>query len=113
MARIRLVAIAALCVPVAAANALDEKGAEQERAAVEKTIRASIGWALAKDRSLLESVIARDAGLFIFHPDSKSTVAGWDAFARLFDVWMDPRFKATRFDERSLKEGGFVLQTGP
>lgn len=103
MARNWLVAIAVLCVPVGAANALDEKRADPERAAVEKAIRASIGWALAKDRPLLESVIARDADLFIFHPDSKSTVAGWDAFAKLFDVWMDPRFKATRFEVRDLR----------
>jgi ketosteroid isomerase-like protein len=103
MARHWLVAIAALFVPVVAANALNEGGADPERAAVEKAIRASIGWALAKDRPLLESVLAHDDGLFIFHPDSKSTVAGWDAFVRLFVFWMDPRFKATRFEVRDLR----------
>ncbi len=74
-----------------------------DRAIVEQTIRASIGWALTKDRPLLERVIAHDAGLFIFHPDSKSTVVGWDAFARNFAFWMDPRFKATSFDVRELR----------
>jgi ketosteroid isomerase-like protein len=103
MARKWLVAIAAVCVPVAAANALDEVVADRERAAVEKAIRASIGWALAKDRPLLEGVLAHDDSLFIFHPDSKSTVVGWDAFVKLFDFWMDPRFKATRFDVRDLR----------
>ena len=103
MARHWLVAIAALFVPVVAANALNEGGADPERAAVEKAIRASIGWALAKDRPLLESVLAHDDGLFIFHPDSKSTVAGWDAFVRLFDFWMDPRFRVTRFEVRDLR----------
>ena len=75
----------------------------KERAAVERAIRDSIGWALTKDRPLLERVIAHDAGLFIFHPDSKSTVVGWDAFARNFAFWMDPRFKATSFDVRDLR----------
>ena len=103
MARHWLVAIAALFVPVVAANALNEGGADPERAAVEKAIRASIGWALAKDRPLLEGVLAHDDSLFIFHPDSKSTVVGWDAFVKLFDFWMDPRFKATRFDVRDLR----------
>lgn len=74
-----------------------------ERAAVEKTVRDSIGWALTKDRALLEGIIAHDADLFIFHPDSKSTVVGWDAFARNFSTWMDPRFKATSFDVRGLR----------
>lgn len=72
-------------------------------AEIERTIRDSIGWALAKDRARLESVIAHDANLFIFHPDSKSTVVGWEAFAKLFEVWMDPRFKATHFDVRELR----------
>jgi ketosteroid isomerase-like protein len=78
-------------------------GSDPERAAIEKAVRASIGWALTKDRPLLERVLAHDADLFIFHPDSKSTVVGWDAFVKLFDVWMDPRFKATRFDVRELR----------
>ena len=102
MARHWLVAIAALSVPVAAANALDG-AADRERTAVETAIRASIGWALAKDRPLLESVLVHDDRLFIFHPDAKSTVVGWDAFVKLFDFWMDPRFKATRFEVRDLR----------
>ena len=73
-----------------------------DRAAVERTIRASIGWALTKDRPLLERVMAHDAELFIFNPDSTS-VAGWDAFVKNFDFWMDPRFKATHFDVRDLR----------
>ena len=67
-------------------------------AAIEKAIHASIGWALTKDRALLQSVLSHDAGLFIFHPDSKSTVVGWEPMERLFAVWMDPRFKATRYE---------------
>jgi ubiquinone/menaquinone biosynthesis C-methylase UbiE/ketosteroid isomerase-like protein len=79
------------------------RGAEEDQAVIEKTIRNSIGWALEKDRPLLESVLSHDADFFIFHPDSKSTIVGWDAFVKLFDVWMDPRFKATHFDVRDLR----------
>ena len=72
---------------------------------VEKTIRDSIGWALTKDRARLESILAHDAGFFIFHPDSKSTVRGWEAFTTLLESFMDPRFKATAFDVRDLAVG--------
>jgi ketosteroid isomerase-like protein len=73
------------------------------RTEIAQTIRDSIGWALTKDRPLLERVIAHDPRLFIFHPDSKSTIRGWEEFAKMFSFWMDPRFKATRFDVRDLR----------
>lgn len=73
-----------------------------EKAVVEKAIRDAIGWALTKDRARLEEVLAHDDDLFIFHPDSKSTVRGWAAFAKLLDGFMDPRFAATRFEVRDL-----------
>jgi len=87
------------------AASLGWQGTERARdqAAVEQTIRDSIGWALTKDRPLLERIITHDADLFIFHPDSKSTVVGWDAFAKNFSFWLDPRFKATSFDVRGLR----------
>jgi ketosteroid isomerase-like protein len=70
---------------------------------IEEKIRASIGWALTKDRPLLESVMAHDERLFMFQPDSKDTIAGWEEFVKQFDFWMDPRFKATTFDLRDLR----------
>jgi D-alanyl-D-alanine carboxypeptidase len=73
-----------------------------EKTVIEKTIRDSIGWALTKDRPLLESVIAHDDRLFIFNPDSEITV-GWDSFVKGFDFWMDPRFKATSLDIRDMR----------
>jgi len=87
-----------------AAQAQGKGNVAAEKAAIEKAIRASIGWALTKDRPLLESVIAHDPELFIFNPDSTSVV-GWDAFVKGFDFWMDPRFKATVFDLRDLRIG--------
>ena len=74
----------------------------KEKDAIERNIRASIGWALTKDRPLAESVLAHDDRLFIFNPDSKSTV-GWVELVKGFDFWMDPRFKATRFEVRDLR----------
>ena len=78
-------------------------GQPDEKALIEKTIRASIGWALTKDRPMLESALANDERLFIFHPDSKSTVAGWTRFAKQFDFWMDPKFRATSYEVRDLR----------
>lgn len=76
----------------------------RESAEVEKVIRASIGWALTKDRETLLDAVAQDAGFFIFHPDSASTVAGFEAFRKMVDeVFMDPRFKATDFAVRDLR----------
>lgn len=79
-----------------------ETSAADEKAAIEKTIRASIGWALTKDRPLLENVISHDDHLFIFNPDAHSTV-GWSQFAKGFDFWMDPRFRMERFEIRNLR----------
>lgn len=92
-----------LASPVLAQEPPDSAGERaDDRAAAERTIRASIGWALTKDRPLLERIIAHDPGLFIFNPDSTSVV-GWDAFVENFDFWMDPRFKATYLDVRDLR----------
>jgi predicted esterase len=79
-----------------------EAGAAGERTLVESAIRDSIGWALRKDRARLESILTHDDDLFIFHPDSKSTVSGWTAFSKLLDGFMDPRFVATRSDVKDL-----------
>jgi hypothetical protein len=76
---------------------------EAEKAVVAKVIRDSICWALSKDRALQESTMAHDEDLFIFWTDSKSTTAGWNQYVKLFDVWMDPRFKATVTDVRDLR----------
>jgi len=73
-----------------------------EQTLIEKAIRDNIGWALSKDRPLLESTMLHDERLFIINPDSGAT-AGWEQFVKGFDFWMDPRFKATGFDIRDLR----------
>jgi ketosteroid isomerase-like protein len=74
-----------------------EEKVRQDRAVIRQIIYDSIGWALTKDRDRLESIMCHDADLFIFHPGWAETIVGWEAFVKLFDVWMDPRFRATRF----------------
>ena len=74
-----------------------------DKAEIARAIDISIGWAMTKDRPLLESVIAHDPGLFIFHPGADDTVVGWDAFVPNFDFWMNPAFKATGYEVRDLR----------
>ena len=77
--------------------------AGDEKAAVEKVVRDSICWALTKDRALQESTMAHDDDLFVVWTESKSTVSGWNQYVKLFDTWMDPRFKATVTEIRDLR----------
>jgi hypothetical protein len=73
-----------------------------EKAVIEKAIRASIAWAITKDRPLLENLLVHDDNLFIFNPDANSTV-GWSQFKKGFDFWMDRRFKMEHYEIRNLR----------
>jgi ketosteroid isomerase-like protein len=46
--------------------------------------------------------MAHDEDLFVLWTDSKSAVTGWNHYVKLFDKWMDPRFKATVTEVRDL-----------
>jgi hypothetical protein len=77
---------------------------ESDRKEVEKAIQDAIGWALKKDIDRLFSIVARDEDFFIFHPDSKSTIIGFEAFRQLGErVWMKDPFRATDFAIRELR----------
>ncbi len=77
---------------------------ETERTEVEKTIHACIGWALTKDLGKLYSALAQDDDFFIFHPDSKSTIIGFDAFKQFGErIWMSDAFKATDYAIKDLR----------
>jgi ketosteroid isomerase-like protein len=76
---------------------------ETEKAAVAKVVHDTICWALTKDRALQESTMAHDEDLFIVWTNSKSTTYGWKEYVKLFDIWMDPRFKATLTEIRDLR----------
>jgi len=77
---------------------------EKDRIEVEQAIHACIGWALTKDLNKLYSAIAQDEDFFIFHPDSKSTIYGFDAFRRFGEkAWMNEAFKATDYAIKELR----------
>jgi hypothetical protein len=77
---------------------------EEERLEVEKVIHDAIGWALTKDLDRLFSIMAQDDDFFIFHPDSKSTIIGFEAFKSLGErTWMKDAFKATDFAIKELR----------
>jgi hypothetical protein len=77
---------------------------ETDRAEVEKTIHSCIGWALTKDIDRLYASVAQDADFFIFHPDSKSTIIGFEAFKALAEsVWLTDIFKATDYAIKDLR----------
>ena len=78
-------------------NELQKIDVEQEKAEIEKVIDNSIGWAMTKDLDLLYNSIAQDSSFFIYHPDSRSTVVGFEMFKKASDFWMSPDFKATHY----------------
>lgn len=80
------------------------QAANDEKAVIEKVVRDNIGWALTKDRALLESTMVRDESLFIFNPTSEPTI-GWSQLVKNFEFWMDPRFKATKCEIRDMRIG--------
>ena len=77
---------------------------EMERREVEQVIRDSIGWALTKDIDRLYSILAQDDDFFIFHPDSQSTIVGFEAFKKYGEgIWLNDQFKATDFAVRDMR----------
>jgi hypothetical protein len=75
-----------------------------DRIVVERVIRDSICWALdGKNTDKLFGAVAHDPDFFIFHPDSKSTIVGFEAFRELSKVWLDPAFVAVSTDIRELR----------
>jgi ketosteroid isomerase-like protein len=79
-------------------NAFDN---EVEKRLVEKVIRSSIGWAKNKDINLLYSVIANDANYVEVDPNDR-VVKGFQDFKKAEAFWMNPDFKAIRYEIRDL-----------
>jgi hypothetical protein len=77
---------------------------DADRTEVEKAIHATIGWALTKDFEKLFSVVANDEDFFIFHPDSRSTIIGFEAFKDMSErLWKTDAFKATDYTIKELR----------
>lgn len=68
-----------------------------------ETISASIGWALNKDTDLLYCSLVQDERFFIFHPDSQSTIHGFDQFKQHVErIFLNDAFCATGFEINAL-----------
>jgi ketosteroid isomerase-like protein len=74
---------------------------ETEKHLVTRTIHNSIGWAKNKDINLLYSIIANDSNYIEVHPNAR-VVRGFQEFKKAETFWMDPDFKAVRYEIRDL-----------
>jgi hypothetical protein len=84
---------------------------DKDRVDVEQAIHSTINWALTKDFERLFSSVAQDEDFFIFHPDSKSTIIGFEAFKQLGErSWMTDAFKATDFAQMTVTNEIKVLR---
>ena len=74
---------------------------QDKKKLVENAIHDCIGWAKNKDIKLLYSVIANDTNFLEIHPNNR-VVKGFEQFRKAEDFWMDPAFKAIRYEIRDL-----------
>jgi ketosteroid isomerase-like protein len=80
---------------------IEKQNRNNEIKLIEQSIRSGIGWAKNKDLKLLYSVIANDTAFLEVHPDNK-VVRGISEFKKAEKFWMNPDFKAVRYDIRDL-----------
>ncbi len=69
---------------------------------IEKTIINSIGWAKNKDINLLYSIILNDSSYIEVDPGER-VIKGFDEFKLGEKFWMNPDFKAIRYEIRNLQ----------
>lgn len=72
-----------------------------EKLIIEEVIHNSIGWAKDKDLHLLYSVIANDSSYIEVQPTNR-VVKGIAEFKKAEIFWMNPEFKAVRFETRDM-----------
>ncbi len=96
--QIKIIILTIILIPsFFCSNEFQKIDVEKEKAEIEKVIDISIGWAMDKNLDLLFRSVAHDSSFFIYHPDSKSTIVGFEAFTKLSPFWMSPDFKATHY----------------
>ena len=95
-----LAVLAALPSSVSAAAPPDES---PDKAAIAKVIDDSIGWFATKDFDRLFGAFADDADFLIFHPDSKSTIRGSEAFREHSRFFSNPDMVYAGHEIRDLK----------
>lgn len=77
---------------------------KKEKEAVRQVAYKFVGWALDnKNVEALKASLSHDDGFFMFQPDSRSTIKGYEAFTKLIPGWLSPDFKATRTELREVK----------
>ena len=92
-----------LCCSIVICKETPVKNHQSEKEKIQKVVYDSIGWASNKDKELLFNSIAQDADFFIFHPDSQSTIIGFDAFKKMVEeFFMNDAFKAKSFSIKDL-----------
>lgn len=79
-----------------------EVNQKEEKLLIEKVINNSIGWAKEKDINLLYSVIANDTEYLEVHPNDR-VVKGFEDFRKSEAFWLNPDFKAIRYQIRDLQ----------
>ena len=100
-ARLCVLAVLASGVSLTGADSLD---LEKEKAAVQQVAYTFVGWALDnKNLEALKSSMSHGDDLFMFQPDSRSTIAGYGEFLKLIPGWMGPDFKATKTELRDVR----------
>jgi len=88
--------------PISSSQATnDPSNIQSEKKLVEKAIHNCIGWAKNKDINLLYSVIANDTSFIEIHPNNR-VVKGFEEFKKAEDFWMNPDFKAIRYEIKDL-----------
>lgn len=79
-----------------------EVNQNEEKLLIEKVINNSIGWAKEKDLKLLYSVIANDTEYLEVDPEDR-VVKGFEEFRKSEAFWMNPNFKAIRYQIKDLQ----------
>lgn len=96
-----LFSLAALMVLACTDQNTGNLNSETEKTVIEQVIHNSIGWAKEKDLQLLYSVIADDSCYLEVQPANR-VVKGIAEFKKAESFWMDPEFKAVRFETRDM-----------
>jgi len=92
---------------------ISESDPLMEYSNVNKVIHNAICWAMTKDTTTLFRTFVPDSTLFIFSPDSVSTLTGFGSIRDLANnVWMTEHFKALECNIRDMRiqfsQGGDV-----
>jgi len=83
---------------------LSKEEIEAEKALVEEKINDCIKWPFPEkniDR-FLNSII-QDSSLFVFHPDSRATIIGFDSYKPMIDVFVSDDLNAIKTEIRDLR----------